>query len=228
VCLYPERPRSDQARRVACKTNGSLGCGHSFRRRALNDTELWSRTRAGDAEAFASLYERYANAVYSYCFRRTADWAAADELTSVVFLEAWRKRKSVELGEGGLLPWLLGVATNAARNRRRSLRRFRSALERLPALEPERDFSDDLVERLQAQEQMRALLDEIRHLPNGEQDVLVLCVWQGLSSAEAGAALGIPEGSVRTRLMRLRGRLRQAADRKSEFDPCSTARKVAP
>jgi RNA polymerase sigma-70 factor, ECF subfamily len=194
-----------------------------------SDTELWTRVRAGDAEAFGSLYARYANAVYSYCFRRSADWAVADELTSVVFLEAWRRRQDVELHSGSLLPWLLGVATNASRNQRRSMRRFRAALERLPSLEPARDFADDLTERLEVQEQMRAVLNEIRRLPSIEQDVLSLCIWEGLTSAEASSALGIPEGTVRTRLMRARARLRQAVDRSGDRSPqSSTPRKVEP
>ncbi len=194
-----------------------------------NDTELWTRVQTGDAQAFGSLYARHANAVYAYCFSRSADWALADELTSIVFLEAWRRRKDVALREGTLLPWLLGVATNASRNQRRSMRRFRAALERLPPLEPERDFAGDLTERLEVQEQMRVVLEEIRRLPTIEQDVLTLCVWEGLTSAEAAIALGIPQGTVRTRLMRARGRLRQAVDQNSHVSArSSTTRKVEP
>ena len=106
------------------------------------DAELWRRAVQGEPDAFGILFERHSRVVYNYLFRRTADWALAEDLTSVVFLEAWRKRENVR-PEGELaLPWLLGVATNVLRNRRRSQWRHRAALQRIP---PERgsDFADD-------------------------------------------------------------------------------------
>ena len=55
--------------------------------------------------------------------RATGDWSQAEELTAIVFLEAWRRRTQVELERDNALPWLLGVATNVLRNLRRSQRR---------------------------------------------------------------------------------------------------------
>ena len=86
-----------------------------------SDSELWTRARGEDRQAFADLFERHAQAIYNYCFRRVGNWASAEDLTSVVFLEAWRRR-SVELPEGMVLPWLYGVATNVVRNANRSRR----------------------------------------------------------------------------------------------------------
>jgi DNA-directed RNA polymerase specialized sigma24 family protein len=54
------------------------------------DQILWARAQAGDAAAFAALYRRHANAVYRFCFWRTADAGLAEELSAAVFLEAWR------------------------------------------------------------------------------------------------------------------------------------------
>lgn len=53
---------------------------------------MWERSRAGDADAFGLLFERHARAIYNYCFRRLGDWAAAEDMLSLVFLEAWRRR----------------------------------------------------------------------------------------------------------------------------------------
>jgi Sigma-70 region 2 len=92
-----------------------------------HDDLLWWSARNGDAEAFATLFERHAKAIYNYCFRRIGDWSAAEDLLSVVFLEAWRRRDK-ELPPGKVLPWLYGIATNVVRNRRRSERRYRMAL----------------------------------------------------------------------------------------------------
>jgi RNA polymerase sigma-70 factor (ECF subfamily) len=95
------------------------------------DNALWERAAAGEPDAFGALYERHARAIYNYLFRRCADWALAEDLTSVVFLEAFRRRSEVEMRQGKVLPWLYGVATNVLRNQRRSLRRHAAALKRL-------------------------------------------------------------------------------------------------
>jgi RNA polymerase sigma-70 factor (ECF subfamily) len=163
---------------------------------------LWRRARRGDESAFGELFDLYAPAIYGYCFRRTADQALAEDLMSVVFLEAWRRHREVQPAK--VLPWLYGVATNVLRNQWRSGRRYRSALRRLPVAEREEDFADDLVARLDAEERMRVILTVVRSLPELEQDVLALCIWQGLSSGEAAEALGLPEGTVRSRLHRAR------------------------
>jgi RNA polymerase sigma factor (sigma-70 family) len=194
----------------------------------LDDGELWKRARAGDTGAFGVLFDRHANSVYRYCFRRTAEWALAEDLTSVVFFEAWRRCADVELGEGRLLPWLLGVATNVIRNQRRSLRRYRAALERLPPLEFERDFAEDLTERLDAERRMRTVLADVRRMPRAEQEVLALCIWEGLSSGAVAEALGVPEGTVRSRLFRARARLREAAARHEDPSPLPSSEGVIP
>jgi RNA polymerase sigma factor (sigma-70 family) len=162
--------------------------------------------RNADPASFGTLFERHGRAIYNYCFRRTADWAAAEDLTSVVFLEAWRKRKEVRLQGDSLLPWLYGVATNVLRNRSRSLRRYRAALERVPR-GVEADFADDVAGRLDDERQMRAVLEAVRQLPTREQDVFALCAWSELSYEEAAVALGVPLGTVRSRLARARARL---------------------
>ena len=167
--------------------------------------------READPAAFGALFERHGRAVYNYCFRRTADWAAAEDLTSVVFLEAWRKRKDVRLHDESLLPWLYGVATNVLRNRSRALRRYHAALERLPRGH-EADFADDAAERIDDERKMRDVLDAVRVLPKRDRDILALCVWQGLSYEEAAVALELPVGTVRSLLSRARGRLRNYAE----------------
>ncbi|WP_067450271.1 RNA polymerase sigma factor [Actinomadura macra] len=172
------------------------------------DAELWVRARDGDEAAFGTLFDRHARTVYNYCFRRTASWSEAEDLTSVVFLETWRRRTAVPLPSGSLLPWLYGVATNVLHNHRRSLRRHRAALARLPAPLPQPDGADEAAARLDAERAMRRVMDSIRTLPRRDQEVLALCVWEGLDYADAAAALGVAVGTVRSRLARARARLR--------------------
>jgi RNA polymerase sigma-70 factor, ECF subfamily len=174
------------------------------------DAALWQRAAAGETDAFGLLFERHVRTVYNYCFRRTGDWSQAEELTAIVFLEAWRRRREIQLEREDALPWLLGVATNLVRNLRRTHRRHRSAIERLPR-ERVADFAIDIDERLDDERQMRAVLRALGKLPRGDQDVLALCVWEGLSYEAAALALDIPVGTVRSRLSRARARLRELA-----------------
>ncbi len=183
------------------------------------DLELWRRAAAGQAAAFGALYERHARPVYNHCFRRTASWAQAEDLTSAVFLEAWRRREEVRFSGDSLLPWLLGVAANLLRNQRRALRRFRVALARLPPPAAEDDFADDVARRLDDERTMRRVLGVIGELPAKEREVLALCAWDGLSYEAAAIALGIPVGTVRSRLARARARLRAVAPRLAEARP---------
>jgi RNA polymerase sigma-70 factor, ECF subfamily len=171
-----------------------------------SDGALLHASSHGDDRAFASLYERHARKIYNYLFRRLADWSEAEDLTAVVFLEAFRRRADAVLVEGELSPWLYGVATNVLRNRRRAQWRHRRLLAQL-AGEPRRAAGSDTYERLEATEQMRSVLERIRTLPRSQQDVVALCVWSGLTYAEAAAALGVPVGTVRSRLARARASL---------------------
>lgn len=171
-----------------------------------DDSSLWSRARAGDAEAFGLLFERHAKAIYNFCFRRTGSWDAAEDLLSIVFLEAWRRRDQ-ELPQGKTLPWLYGMARNVVRNRRRSERRYRAALARVPAPRPDATFEGDSDARLDDERRMKDALNLLAELPRREQDVFVLCAWSGLSYEDAALALKLPVGTVRSRLSRARERL---------------------
>jgi RNA polymerase sigma-70 factor (ECF subfamily) len=177
---------------------------------APSDSELWLRVRGGDAEAFGVLFERHARTIYNYCFRRLGDWAAAEDLVSVVFLEAWRRRDQA-LPPGKVVPWLYGIATNVVRNRRRSLLRYAAALRRVAPPPAETGFADDADARLDDEREMRSALALVRTLPRREQEVLALCGWFELTYEDAGLALGIPIGTVRSRLSRARSRLRELA-----------------
>jgi RNA polymerase sigma-70 factor (ECF subfamily) len=175
---------------------------------APDDAALWSRSRGGDADAFGLLFERHAKAIYNYCFRRVGDWAAAEDLLSIVFLEAWRRRDK-DLPPDKVLPWLYGIATNVVHNRRRAERRFSLALRRVPVPSPEPGFSDTSDERLDDERRMQQALALLAQLPRREQDVFALCAWSGASYEDAALALAIPVGTVRSRLSRGRRRLRE-------------------
>lgn len=174
------------------------------------DPALWQRARQGDGAAFGVLFERHSGRIYNYCFRRTADWALAEDLTSATFLLAWRSHGREPLQSESALPLLYGIATNVLRNQRRSLRRRRDAFARLPrGRDEEPDFAEEATMRLNDEAAMRQLLRVFSRLPQREQDVVALCDWSGLSYEDAAVSLGIPIGTVRSRLARGRRRLRE-------------------
>jgi RNA polymerase sigma factor (sigma-70 family) len=173
-----------------------------------SDLELWTAARVGDRTAFGILFERHARPIYNYCFRRIGSWSAAEDLVSIVFLEAWRRRDT-DLAEGMVLPWLYGVATNVCRNASRSQRRHQRALQRMPRSQPTPDFSGEADARLDDESRLQPMLALIGRLRVEEQDVFWLCGWSELSYDEAATALHTPVGTVRSRLSRARARLRE-------------------
>jgi RNA polymerase sigma factor (sigma-70 family) len=181
---------------------------------ATTDRDLWASAVSGDPDAFGVLFERHSRAVYNFAFRSTANWAAAEDMTSQVFLTAWRRRADVlfTTESGSVLPWLLGVATNLLRNQRRGNRRADAAIARLDAGEAQPDFSDEVLGRMADEAQMADVQAVIEELPEHEQDVLALCAWAGLDYEEAALALDVPVGTVRSRLSRARGHLQELVE----------------
>src|SRR5438105_4781360 len=149
------------------------------------ELSLRDRVRGGDPEAFGLLFDEHARAVYNHAFRLTGDWASAEDLVSLTFLAAWRQRGKVEPGGGSLRPWLLGIATNLARNASRAARRHRAAMGRLPAARPVPDFADELADRMDDAGRLRQVHAALGTLRRGEREVIALCVWAGLDYSSA-------------------------------------------
>jgi RNA polymerase sigma-70 factor (ECF subfamily) len=174
--------------------------------------DLRDQIRAGNREAFAALFDRYARAVYNHAFHLTADWSLAEDVLSTTFLQAWRLRDRVDPDGGSLRPWLLGIATNTARNARRGNRRYRTAVAALGTEEPTTpDHADTVAGQVDDTRQLAAVMAALGALRRTEREVLTLCLWEGLDYAAAAAALGIPVGTVRSRLSRARAKLRTIA-----------------
>ena len=173
-----------------------------------SDGELWRLAADGDGESFGEIFDRHAERVRAYCARMSGSLDAADDLVSMVFLEAWRRRDDVVLVDDEALPWLYGVARRIVQQRWRTAVRHRRALSRLPTYAVAVDHADEVAARLDDQESLRRLSDALALLRPAEREVLVLCVWQGLDYASASVALGVPIGTVRSRLSRARARLK--------------------
>ncbi|GKQ39630.1 RNA polymerase sigma factor [Streptomyces sp. A012304] len=171
------------------------------------DTHLRKRIRAGDHAAFGELFDAYARSVYNHAYRLTGEWAVAEDVVSLTFLDAWRLRGRVDEEGGSLRPWLLGIATNVTRNTRRAARRHAAAMARLPREDAVRDFADEVAGRVDDAARLDLVRTALAALRRPEREVLALCVWAGLDYAAAAEALGVPVGTVRSRLSRARTKL---------------------
>jgi RNA polymerase sigma-70 factor (ECF subfamily) len=96
------------------------------------------------------------------------------------------------------------------RTDRRSVRRRLRLVRRVGAETAVADHADDVAARVDDERRMAAVLAELRKLSPAEQEAVALCLWSGLSYAEAATALGIAEASVRSRISRARAKLRAA------------------
>ena len=187
----------------------SRGVGTRGLRRTVTgvDPSLRIRLRDGDHTAFSSLFDEFAQQVYAHAFRLTGDRSMAEDVTAGTFGQAWRSRRKIEADGGSLRPWLLGIATNLARSARRSERRQRAVADRLRPDTPVPDFADQVADRMEATERVRAVRRAVGLLRRPEQEGVARCVWAGLDYAQTGEALGIPVGTVKSRLSRARARL---------------------
>lgn len=173
---------------------------------APSDAELWAQ---GDEHAFGELYDRYAEAVWNHAYRLTASWSTAEDLTSATFLTAWRRRAGMTLVRDSALPWLFTVAGNLARSEFRRKARFTRLLLRVPHDDVQRDHADEVVSSLDHEARLSQVLEAVERLPRAEREAVELVLLGELTAAEAAAALGVAEVSVRSRISRARTRLRK-------------------
>jgi RNA polymerase sigma factor (sigma-70 family) len=174
-----------------------------------DDREIWTEAQT-DPTAFGIIFERHSQAVFNFCCWRTQDARLSEDLTSSVFLEAWRRRKSVQISGDCVLPWLLGVANNVCRNTSRALRRHSAALKRLSHQAPEPSFEEAVLGRITALKGVDTLATVWAQLANYEKELILLVFWSGLSYRETADALQIPIGTVRSRVARLRHKLQNS------------------
>jgi RNA polymerase sigma-70 factor (ECF subfamily) len=161
--------------------------------------------------SFGAIFDRHATVLHRYLVRRLGP-DEAESMVGEVFRIAFEKRHTYDLERPTARPWLYGIATNLlAKHRRREARRIhavaRLAAHRLPPI----DLADGVSSAVDAADLWPRVADAVTALPEPERDALVLHVWEGLSYEEVADALGVPIGTVRSRLNRARGRLRELA-----------------
>jgi len=173
-------------------------------------------TGAGAADRFAAVFDEHAGGLWRYLARQ-AGAAVAEDLVAETFLAAWEARDDYVAELGSVRSWLYGIAVNLLRRHHRGQAQQHRISQRLSGLrQPDDPEPDRAAERVDARTRLEGLAAAIAGLPEGDRDVLLLTSLGGLDSAEIGAALGIPEGTVRSRLHRVRRNLRATAIEKGE------------
>jgi RNA polymerase sigma factor (sigma-70 family) len=174
----------------------------------IDEPALWELAREGDATAFASLFDRHRDRVFGQALRLMRSPHDAEDVTAMVFLELWRRRSSVQLVNDTIVGWLLLATNNVAHNFSRSMRRYKAVIERIP---PSQDVDSEPFDRVDARidgsARGRGVNSAFARLSANDQNVITLCVLEEMTLPEAAAALGVPLGTVKSRLSRAKQRL---------------------
>ena len=167
---------------------------------------LVDQASAGDAAAFAALYERFVDTVYRYFYYRTGECSEAEDLTEQVFLKAWEALGKFTWQGRPFLAWLYRLARNLQVDHLRCGRRSLplDSLERHPALVDQQSVSQ-LARTLDAELLARA----VRQLTPEQQQVILLRFAEGLDTPRIASILDKHESAIRALQARALQRLRQ-------------------
>jgi RNA polymerase sigma-70 factor (ECF subfamily) len=181
----------------------------------MSDGSLWEQVAGGSHGAFKVFFQRHLRRVWNHAYRLTGSWDAAEDLASLTFLTAWRKRAQVVLVRDSALPWLFTIVGNLARDEHRSAVRRDRLARRLHTVDSAPDHAESVAERLDDQLRGRRLVDALQRLPRAQRRIVELCIMGELPQSEAAAVLGIAETTVRSNLARARTRLRALAEERT-------------
>jgi RNA polymerase sigma-70 factor, ECF subfamily len=167
-------------------------------RRSGNDDVLLRQVARGDEAAFATLYDDVADAVYGLVLRVVRDQAQSEEVTQEVLVEIWRTAARFDPARGSAKTWILAMAHRRAVDRVRTAQAAADRDDRvgrlhLPAHD---DVAEAVQNRLESEQVRRALAD----LTDVQREVITLAYYRGLTHREVADLLGLPLGTVKTRL----------------------------
>ncbi len=168
----------------------------------LDDEALIRLIVHARAEALSELYDRYGRLVFSLAFNSVGDRATAEEITQDVFLRVWQQARQYRADRGKVSTWLTGITRHRAIDqlRRRGSRPEQHSVawaEISPGAEPAVNGPEQTAALVMERARVRAAIDL---LSEEQQRVLALAYFQGFSQSQIAEALGLPLGTVKTRL----------------------------
>jgi RNA polymerase sigma factor (sigma-70 family) len=163
-----------------------------------------------EPRAFVAVFDRHFDAIHRY-LRRRVPKSVADDLAAETFAQAFEHRKRYNRGRPNSRPWLFGIAHNLLRHHYRDEERALRAYART-GTDPVQSAADE-----EAHESPE-VAELLAGLSRGERDVLLLVAWAELEYEEVAEALGIPVGTVRSRLNRARRRVRELLERSGQYE----------
>jgi RNA polymerase sigma-70 factor (ECF subfamily) len=155
-------------------------------------------------DRFAAVFDRHWTAVHAFCVSRAG--AAGEDLAAETFRVAFDQRERYDLTYDDCRPWLYGIAANLVRGHFRAVDRGRRATRRASRADVP-DLADEVIGRLEAAQLGPRLSRALAALPAVDRDTLLLYAWTELRYDDVARALGVPVGTVRSRLHRARARV---------------------
>src|SRR2546425_8543893 len=175
--------------------------------RPADDSDLIARAQRGDSAAYEEIVQRYQQIAFRTAYVITGSSADAEDAAQEGFVKAYSALDRFRLG-ADLRPWLLRIVANEARNRMRSSgRRHQLELRVTEGFRPG-DAAPSPEAVAIAADERRRLLALVNSLSEDDRLVIASRYFLELNGEEAAAALGIPEGTVKSRLSRALSRLR--------------------
>jgi RNA polymerase sigma factor (sigma-70 family) len=167
---------------------------------------LLRRVGRGDSDALATLYRRHAEGLFRFLLRLAGDRGLAEEILQDTLLAVWRGAGGFE-GRSQVRTWLYGIARRQAHNRLRASRPVESGLDEVTELAEARPGPEELALAGLERDRVLAAVDRLSLV---QREVVVLMVVAQLSHAEIAAVVGIPVGTVKSRLHHARAALTHA------------------
>lgn len=197
----------------------------------MNEAEVIQRAQQQDNEAWIALVTHHQTAVFRMAYLLLGDADEAQDIAQETFLRAYRHLERFDRARP-LRPWLLQIAKNLARNRRRSLRRYWSTWQRW--WQQDQPVAADSRLPMTAAVEAELLWRAVQRLPMNDQEVIYLRYFLEMSVSETAATLGVAEGTIKSRHSRALARLRAVVTAEfpelhpAALDPAALREEVAP
>ena len=165
----------------------------------LADEDLISLVGEGDAEAFATLYDRHSRVAYSLAYRMMGEKQAAEDLVQDAFLKVWQAAASYRAARGSMRTWLLSIVHNRGIDQLRSQASRRRTQEKIEAQAPTSQPSEAFAHSW-ANSQREQVREALSTLPEDQLKVLELAYFSGYTHVEIAELLDVPLGTVKSRM----------------------------